>query len=193
MLDNFFAMVTESMENATATTNNSHKGEAMENATTATTATTNNSKASKRNSKAKASKRNSKASNATATTNSNATTATTSLPSPLPARCIASYSAEKPMDATTTAIFRHHIKAALAAYGGQASICQVYNFLRGDSPLRREKDGTQKVDGLPLWSGLGSSILFRNFTSGTYLIYTNKPTSNGRIRSVAVAGPLLQG
>lgn len=96
------------------------------------------------------------------------------------------------MDATTTAIFRHHIKAALAAYGGQASICQVYNFLRGDSPLRREKDGTQKVDGLPLWSGLGSSILFRNFTSGTYLIYTNKPTSNGRIRSVAVAGPLLQ-
>lgn len=189
MLDNFFAMVTESMENATATTNNSHKGEAMENATTATT---NNSKASKRNSKAKASKRNSKASNATATTNSNATTATTSLPSPLPARCVASYSAEKPMDATTTAIFRHHIKAALAAYGGQASICQVYNFLRGDSPLRREKDGTQKVDGLPLWSGLGSSILFRNFTSGTYLIYTNKPTSNGRIRSVAVAGPLLQ-
>lgn len=187
MLDNFFAMVTESMENATATTNNSHKGEAMENATTTTT---NNSKASKRNSKAKASKRNS---NATATTNSNATTNNaTSLPSPLPARCIASYSAEKPMDATTTAIFRHHIKAALAAYGGQASICQVYNFLRGDSPLRREKDGTQKVDGLPLWSGLGSSILFRNFTSGTYLIYTNKPTSNGRIRSVAVAGPLLQ-
>ena len=186
-----------SMENATATTNsnattattnNSHKGEAME------TATTNNSKRNSKasnsnsnsNSKRNASKRNSKASNAT-------TNNTTSLPSPLPARCIASYNAQKPMDATTEAIFRHHLKEGLAAYGGTASICQLYNFLRGDSPLRREKDGSQKVDGLPLWSGLGSSLLFRAFTEGTYLTYTHKPTRNGKLRSVAVAGPLLQG
>ena len=185
-----------SMENATATTNsnattattnNSHKGEAMETATTNNSKR--NSKASNSNSKRNASKCNSKASNATTATTNN----TTSLPSPLPARCIASYNAEKPMDATTEAIFRHHLKEGLAAYGGTASICQLYNFLRGDSPLRREKDGSQKVDGLPLWSGLGSSLLFRAFTEGTYLTYTHKPTRNGKLRSVAVAGPLLQG
>lgn len=103
------------------------------------------------------------------------------------------------MDATTESIFRYHLQQALLAVSGQkelakasASICQIYNYLRGDSPLRREKDGSQKVDGLPLWSGLGSSKLFRAFTEGTYLTYVHKVCSNGRIRSVAVAGPLLE-
>lgn len=114
------------------------------------------------------------------------------LPAPLPARCSASYSAQKPMDATTETIFRYHLIHALAAHHGTATICQIYNYLRGDSPLRMEKDGSAKEDGLPRWSGLGSSKLFRTFTEGTYLTYTHKVCSNGRIRSVAVAGPLLE-
>lgn len=114
------------------------------------------------------------------------------LPAPLPARCSASYNASKPMDATTETIFRYHLIHALAAHNGTATICQIYNYLRGDSPLRLEKDGSAKEDGLPRWSGLGSSKLFRTFTEGTYLTYTHKVCSNGRIRSVAVAGPLLE-
>ena len=191
-LDSFLygAMPTTNTNSNTNTTNSNAKGgNTMENT---------NSK--RTNSKAKAHNTNSKRTNSKAhnTTNSNTTNSNT-LPDVMPERCIASYSPEKPMPAQTAAIFRHHIQQALLAISGAdtlekatASICQIYNYLRGDSPLRLEKDGTPKQDNLPRWSGLGSSILFRNFTSGTYLVYTNKPTRNGKVRSVAVAGPLLK-
>ena len=114
------------------------------------------------------------------------------LPDTLPERCNACIGKEgAKQDATTALIFQYHIRKALAAYGGTASICQIYNYLRGDSPLRLEQDGSPKQDGLPRWAGLGNSKLFRNYTEGTLLTYTHKPTSNGRIRSVALAGPML--
>lgn len=172
--------------------------------TTTTTANSNsnsNAKASKRNAKAKAHKEAHKeAHNSHKEAHKEASNvATPTLPDTMPARCVASYSAEKPMDAQTAAIFRYHLQQALLAISGaeklekaSATICQIYNFLRGDNPLRLEKDGSPKQDGLPRWGGLGSSKLFRNFTSGTYLEYTNKVCANGRMRSVAVAGPLLQ-
>lgn len=175
LLDNFFAMVAESMEsNSTSTINNSRKGgSTMENSK-------HNAKAHNSNSK-----RNAKAAN-----NSNAAP---TLPDNMPATANAGISAKgMEQDAATSLLFQYHIRQALAAYGGAASICQVYNFLRGDSPLRLEKDGTPKQDNLPRWRGLGSSKLFRANTEGTLLTYTHKVCSNGRIRSVAVAGPTLQ-
>ncbi len=182
---------TNSNTNSNTTNSKAKGGNTMENT---------NSK--RTNSKAKAHNTNSKRTNSKASAPkeaSNSNTNTTTLPDVMPERCIASYSPEKPMPAQTAAIFRHHIQQALLAISGAdnlekatASICQIYNYLRGDSPLRLEKDGSPKQDNLPRWSGLGSSILFRNFTSGTYLVYTNKPTRNGKVRSVAVAGPLLK-
>ena len=181
LLDNFFAMVAESMESNNSTINNSnsnsHKGETME--------SKHNANAKAHNSKRNGRKANSKAHNSKQE-------AQPTLPDTLPERCNACIGKEgAKQDATTALIFAYHIRKALEAYNGQASICQVYNFLRGDSPLRLEQDGSPKQDGLPRWGGLGNSKLFRNYTEGTLLTYTHKPTSNGRIRSVAVAGPML--
>ena len=156
------------------------------------TATNTNATNSKRNSNSKGKgKGNSKAPKAPkAANNSNAMP---TLPDTLPAVANAGISAKgMEQDSTTSLLFQYHIRRALEAYGGAASICQVYNFLRGDSPLRLEKDGTPKQDNLPRWRGLGSSKLFRANTEGTLLTYTHKVCSNGRIRSVAVAGPTLQ-
>lgn len=181
-LDSFlYSAMPASNSNATnSNATNSHKGENMETATNATNATNSNSK-SRNNSK-------SRKASAPKAHNSNAT-----LPEVMPEVCNAGITAKETVqDAQTAAIFRHHIRCALAAYGGTATICQVYNFLRGDSPLRLEKDGAPKVDGLPRWRGLGNSKLFRNYTEGTLLTYTHKVCSNGRVRSVAVAGPMLQ-
>ena len=115
------------------------------------------------------------------------------LPAELPARCNACIGKEgAKQDATTALIFQYHIRRALEAYGGQATICQVYNFLRGDSPLRLEQDGSPKQDGLPRWAGLGNSKLFRNYTEGTLLNYVHKVCANGKVRSLATAGPMLQ-
>lgn len=183
LLDNFMESMAASMESnaTTSTTSNttSHKGDnTMENTT------------SKRNNGRKAS--NSKRNATTSKANNNATP-TPTLPETLPATANAGISAKgMEQDAATSLLFQYHIRKALAAYGGAASICQVYNFLRGDSPLRLEKDGSPKQDNLPRWRGLGSSKLFRANTEGTLLTYTHKVCSNGRIRSVAVAGPTLQ-
>ena len=193
LLDNFMESMAASMESnsnsSTINNSNSHKGGNME------TASNNNSNASNSNSKGNGrkanGKRNSKASAPKG--NSNASNAAPTLPENMPATANAGISAKgMEQDAATSLLFQYHIRQALQAYGGAASICQVYNFLRGDSPLRLEKDGTPKQDNLPRWRGLGSSKLFRANTEGTLLTYTHKVCSNGRIRSVAVAGPTLQ-
>lgn len=193
LLDNFFAMVAESMEsNSNSTINNSNAkgGSTMEN--------------SKRNAKAKAhnsnsnSKRNAKAHNAKVqevqeVQEVQQETATPTLPDTMPAVANAGISAKgMEQDTATSLLFQYHIRQGLAAYGGACTICQLYNFLRGDNPLRLEKDGTPKADNLPRWRGLGSSKLFRANTQGTLLEYTNKVCANGRIRSIVKAGPMLQ-
>lgn len=193
LLDNFFAMVAESMEsNASHNSNshnshNSHKGgNTMENNSKR------NSKAHNSNSNSKGKGKAPKAANSNANSKP-ASNAAPTLPETLPATANAGISAKgMEQDASTSLLFQYHIRKALAAYGGAASICQVYNFLRGDSPLRLEKDGSPKQDNLPRWRGLGSSKLFRANTEGTLLTYTHKVCANGRIRSVAVAGPTLQ-
>ena len=187
LLDNFFAMVAESMEsnsnsnsNSTSTIN-SHR-EATTMSTTTTANSNSNAKASKRNAKAKAHK---EAHNSHKEA-SNATTPT--LPDALPAVANAGISAKGlEQDSATSLLFQYHIRKGLEAYGGTCTICQLYNFLRGDNPLRLEKDGTPKVDGLPRWRGLGSSKLFRANTQGTLLEYSNKVCANGRIRSIVKA------
>lgn len=198
LLDTFFAMVAESMESnaSTSTINNSHnsnshKGGNME------TASNNNSNASNSNSKGKG-KRNSnskgkgKASAPKEASNSNASNAPT-LPEILPATANAGISVKgMEQDNATSLLFQYHIRKGLEIYGGACSICQLYNYLRGDNPLRLEKDGSPKADGLPRWRGLGSSKLFRANTQGTLLEYTNKVCANGRIRSIVKAGPMLQ-
>ena len=191
LLDNFFAMVAESMEsmesnNSTInnSNSNSHKGETME-------SKAHNSKAhnAKRTAKHN-SKQDAKAQEAQQDAKQDVQPI---LPEVLPERCNACIGKEgAKQDATTALIFQYHIRKALAAYGGTASICQIYNHLRGDNPLRLEQDGSPKQDGLPRWSGLGNSKLFRNYTEGTLLSYTHKVCSNGKVRSVAVAGPMLQ-
>ena len=206
LLDTFFAMVAESMESnsnaSTSTINNSHnsnansrKGDTME------TASNNNSNASNSNSKGKGNgkrnsnskgkgKANSKASAPKEASNSNASN---SLPETLPETANAGISLKgMEQDAATSLLFQYHIRKGLEIYGGACSICQLYNFLRGDNPLRLEKDGSPKQDNLPRWRGLGSSKLFRANTQGTLLEYTNKVCSNGRIRSIVKAGPMLQ-
>lgn len=196
LLDTFFAMLAESMESnaSTSTINNSHnsnshKGGNME------SNSKRNGKAHNSNSNASNSKGNSKGKGkgkATSNASKPASNAPT-LPEVMPEVCNAGISAKgMEQSPATSLLFQYHIRQALAAYGGAASICQVYNFLRGDSPLRLEKDGSPKVDGLPRWRGLGSSKLFRANTEGTLLTYTHKVCSNGRIRSVAIAGPTLQ-
>ena len=179
--------------NSNTTTNSKAKGgNTMENT---------NSKHT--NSKAKAHNTNSKRTNSKAhnTTNSKASapkeastsTTSNSLPENLPAVANAGISAKgMEQDAATSLLFQYHIRKGLEMYGGACTICQLYNYLRGDNPLRLEKDGSPKQDNLPRWRGLGSSKLFRANTQGTLLEYTNKVCANGRIRSIVKAGPMLQ-
>lgn len=175
------------MENSNTTSNTSHKGgNTMEN-TTSNASTTSNSKRNGR--KASNSKRNA---STTSKANSNASNAPT-LPENLPAVANAGISAKgMEQDASTSLLFQYHIRKGLEMYGGACTICQLYNYLRGDNPLRLEKDGSPKQDNLPRWRGLGSSKLFRANTQGTLLEYTNKVCANGRIRSIVKAGPMLQ-
>ena len=185
LLDTFMESMVASMESTTNTTNTTTTNTNTTNTNTNTTNAKGGNSMENTNSK----RTNSKAHN----TNTTTTTNTTTLPEVMPERCNACIGKEgAKQDAQTSLIFQYHIRKALAAYGGTASICQIYNFLRGDSPLRLEKDGSPKVDGLPRWAGLGNSKLFRNYTEGTLLTYTHKVCSNGKVRSVAVAGPMLQ-
>lgn len=198
LLDNFMESMAASMESnsnaSTSTNNNSHNSNSHKGGSTMSTNTSNsNSKAHNSNSNSrKPRKANSKASAPKANSNASNSNAPT-LPDTLPAVANAGISGKgMEQDAATSLLFQYHIRKALEIYGGAASICQVYNFLRGDSPLRLEKDGSPKQDNLPRWRGLGSSKLFRANTEGTLLTYTHKVCSNGRVRSVAVAGPTLQ-
>lgn len=198
-LDCFCLAVGASMENTTTsnTTSNtttSHKGgNTMENTTTTTSTTTSNSNSKRNGRKASNSKRNASTTSKASAPKEASTTTSNSLPDTLPAVANAGISAKgMEQDASTSLLFQYHIRKGLEIYGGACSICQLYNYLRGDNPLRLEKDGSPKQDNLPRWRGLGSSKLFRANTQGTLLEYTNKVCSNGRIRSIVKAGPMLQ-
>ena len=153
---------------------------------------TSNSNSKAHNSNASNSRKPRKANSKASAPNSNASNAPT-LPDTMPATANANITAKgMEQDAATSLLFQYHIRKGLEAYGGACTICQLYNYLRGDNPLRLEKDGSPKQDNLPRWRGLGSSKLFRANTQGTLLEYTNKVCTNGRIRSIVKAGPMLQ-